>query len=87
MELTQKQIKRLNSYIEFLDEYSPLYFDGNLNEGMIQMIKFWLKAGIWDVAHRDRIKEIEKRYQQFLRHKRDGILTPTLVNEIKQYSK
>ena len=74
MKLTQKQIKRLNSYIEFLDGYSPLYFDGAFNEGMIQMMKFWLKAGIWDVAHRDRVKEIEKKYQHFLHHKRNNII-------------
>jgi len=83
--LTQKQTKRLNDYIEFLDGYSELYFDGAFNEAAIQVFKFWLKAGIWDTTHRDLVNKIEKKYQQFLMHKKDGILTPSLVNEIKQY--
>jgi hypothetical protein len=87
MELTQKQIQRLNSYIKFLDAYSELYFDGNKNEAIIDMIRFWLANGKWQPSMDARLNGIERKYQQFLRHKSDGILTSSLVNEIKQYSK
>jgi hypothetical protein len=87
MKLTKKQIKRMNSYIEFLDGYSELYFDGNLNEAMISVMREWVRNGKWLSKNKERLNGIERKYQQYLRHKRDGILTPTLVNEIKQYSK
>jgi hypothetical protein len=85
--LTQKQIKRLNSYIEFLDGYSELYFDGNLNEAIISAMREWVRSGKWQPSMDARLNGIERKYQQYLRHKRDGILTSSLVNEIKQYSK
>jgi hypothetical protein len=72
--LTQKQTKRLNSYIEFLDEYSPMYFDGVFNEGTIQIFKFWLKVGKWDTSHKELVNKIESKYQLFLIHKRDSII-------------
>jgi hypothetical protein len=85
--LTQKQIQRLKSYIKFLDAYSELYFDGNTNEAIISAMREWVRSGEWLPQNDARLNGIERKYQQFLRHKRDGILTSSLVNEIKQYSK
>jgi len=70
--LTQKQIKRMNSYIEFLDEYSPMYFDGAFNEGMISVMRGWVRCGEWLPENNERLNGIEKKYQQFLINKREG---------------
>ena len=72
--LTQKQIKRMNSYIEFLDEYAPIYFEGEPNQAIIDAMRNWVKTGEWLSHNKERLNGIEIKYQQFLRHKRTGKL-------------